>query len=679
MTIKESLGQDGPLAQAIPDYSYRPQQIAFAEQVAEALAHHEQLIVEAGTGTGKTLAYLVPSIISGKKTLIATGTKALQDQLFHRDLPTVRDALGVPCNIALLKGRSNYLCHYRVKRNETRARFASREQLTEFQRIQDWAHTTRDGDISELSALSEDSPVWSLATSTADNCLGSECEFINKCCVNEARARAQKADVVVINHHLFFADLALRDEGITDLLPDRDAIIFDEAHQLPEVGVQFFGTSVSARQIQELMNDALLEIESTGLENKAIVENANDGIIRTIQSLHQALGQQSRAAWKKLKTNAEAQAGVLELAHLLLNYYKLFEGLAEHGKGLESVAHRAVSLHDKLNVFLQVDESAVQWFDSRKSNFVLYKTPLEIAEPFQDNINRYKQAIIFTSATLSSGDNFDFFKNRLGLNEAKTARWDSPFDYEHNSLLYLPENMPNPTESGFIERVVDTAIPVINACQGRTFMLFTSHHGLNQAAELLKDELDYPLLIQGTVSKRRLIEQFRSLGNAVLLGTASFWEGVDIKGEALSCVIIDKLPFSSPTDPITAARIDGMRQQGREPFREYQIPQAIIALRQGVGRLIRDEKDRGVLMLCDPRILSKSYGRMFLRCLPRMPITQRLADITRFMTLDLANSSSQDSIGEGQNPGYSIKSLINSGITGSGVVQVEHPGAGMGK
>ncbi|MDH5376922.1 MAG: ATP-dependent DNA helicase [Gammaproteobacteria bacterium] len=634
--LQDVLSDQGPLAKAIPHYKCRPQQLHFAERVEHALEHNESLVVEAGTGTGKTLAYLVPIFRSGKKCLVSTGTKNLQDQLYHRDIPMIRDALATGAVISLLKGRSNYLCHYRLHRHANTARFTSREQAIAFQKIQDWARTTKSGDIAEMSQLSEDSPVWSLATSTADSCLGGECEYISQCCVNEARARAQKADIVVINHHLFFADLALRDDGVADLLPACDAIVFDEAHQLADTGIQFFGTIISARQVLELINDANSECETDALELLSPLADQASTLHKIIDRLHKLLGTSNRSAWQDVDESQRCTQVVHELIDALETLTDLFSRVAEKTKGLANILERSENIVHRFRAFLAEDENIIRWFESRKNNFVLHKTPLEIAKPFQENMQRLNQSMIFTSATLSTGTRFDYFKQRLGLEEIETHQWASPFDYEHQSLLYLPEGIPEPQSPRFTLAVIEKAKEIIEICQGRTFVLFTSHQALNQAAEKLRNEIDFPILVQGEGSKNRLLEQFRTLENAVLLGTSSFWEGVDVKGRALSCVIIDKLPFASPGDPIIAARINELAQKGEHPFMKYQLPDAIITLRQGVGRLIRDETDRGVLVICDPRILSKSYGKSFLRSLPRIPITQDIQDVVEFMSEETA-------------------------------------------
>ena len=627
----ELLGPDGPLAQHVTGFAPRRQQQEMAEAVAQAIDDYGVFVAEAGTGTGKTYAYLVPALLSGKKVIISTGTKNLQDQLFHRDLPVVRKALSTPVTAALLKGRANYLCLHRLDMSELEGRFNAREQLAELVRIRTWAGRTHSGDIAEIDDIPEDSPIWPQVTSTVDNCLGQECPSFNDCHVLKARRGAQEADLVVINHHLLFADMVLRDEGFGELLPGANAVILDEAHQLPETASNFFGLSLGSRQFLELARDARTEqIKEAG--DMAELASAADRLEKATRDFRLALGTNSRrGTWKELADNPNVAPALQALREQLALLSEQLEPAAARGKGLENCAKRCIELQDRLNRLTDTaPDNHVHWFETYTRAFTLNLTPIDIADTFRGHRQRQKSAWIFTSATLTVGNSFDHFAARMGLHDALMERWDSPFDFSRLALLYLPANMPDPNDKAHTAAVVTASLPVIEASGGRAFMLFTSHRALQEAAALLQGKANFPLLIQGSAPRGELLERFRRLGNAVLLGTSSFWEGVDVRGPALSCVIIDKLPFASPADPVLQARIEAIRLQGGNPFGDYQLPQAVIALKQGVGRLIRDVNDRGILMLCDARLLSKSYGRIFLDSLPAMPRTRELTDVQWF-------------------------------------------------
>jgi ATP-dependent DNA helicase DinG len=632
---RELLGEGGPLARHVPGFSPRAEQQEMAVAVADAIAAQEKLIVEAGTGTGKTFAYLMPVLHSGRRVIISTGTRHLQDQLFNHDLPRVRDALQVPVNTALLKGRSNYLCHHRLALTAGDAGRLPAQQQHDLECIRAWSARTGSGDIAGLGEVPEHSPVWPRVTSTQENCLGQECEYFRDCFVVRARRAAMEADVVVINHHLLFADMALREEGFGELLPGVDLVIIDEAHQLPEVASLFFGTSLSSHQLLELARDAQVEHSREAGDMSELPDAALrlDGIVRRLRL---ALGgQDRRAAWETVERHQRVSESLAELGETLAQLVDWLQLAAGRGKGLESCWQRGRVIQERLAVFRQetVSES-IQWFETHRRSFRLNQTPLDVAPAFSRALELLPEAWVFTSATLAVGSGFDHYASRLGLEEARTLKLDSPFDYRKNALLYLPQDMPDPGEASYTRNVVERAREVLSASAGRAFLLFTSHAALQEAADLLGDGLDYPLLVQGTRPRNELLEDFRRLGNAVLLGTSSFWEGVDVRGDALSCVIIDKLPFASPGDPVLQARIDALRQQGRNPFMEYQLPQAVIALKQGVGRLIRDVDDRGVLVICDPRLQRRSYGRIFLASLPGMPVTREVDAVYDFFAAD---------------------------------------------
>ncbi len=628
-SISELLGTNGPLAKHIPGFASRSQQQAMAETVAEALEKDGLLIAEAGTGTGKTFAYLVPALLCGKKVMISTGTKNLQDQLFHRDLPTVREALGISTSIALLKGRANYLCHHRLEMLEGRR--MRPEQQDQLARIRSWTGRTRSGDTAELGEIPEDSSIWPMVTSTTDNCLGSECPAYSECFVMNARKDAQAADVLVVNHHLFFADMALRDEGFGEILPGVNAFIFDEAHQLPEVASVFFGLNLGGRQIVDLGRDTLVELHAEA-PDQDLAQACVTKLEKSVRDFRLALGTDTRRGpWAKVAESRVLIDAADDLLATLIRLEEVLEPLAERGKGLERCWRRCLELQTRFGQFVDgTEQNYIQWFETHSRSFVLHMTPLDIHETFRAYVDKHRSAWVFTSATLAVGDSFKHFARNLGIEDARGELWDSPFDFEQQAMLYVPTHMPQPNTAEYTGAVVEAAMPVIEACGGRTFFLLTSHRALREVAERLEGEIEYPLLVQGTLPRAELLERFRELGNAVLVGTSSFWEGVDVRGEALSCVIIDKLPFSSPGDPVLQARLDAMREQGLNPFFDFQVPQAVITLKQGVGRLIRDVSDRGVLMICDPRLFGKSYGRVFRNSLPPMPITRDAADVQAF-------------------------------------------------
>lgn len=630
--MHDILGPQGPFAHAVSGFQPRSQQQAMAEAVAAAIAEYGTLIAEAGTGTGKTYAYLVPALLSGKKVIVSTGTRNLQDQLFHRDLPMVRSALNVPVSVALLKGRANYLCQHRLRMAELEGRFATREMVDQFQRVRSWAGRTQAGDIAEVNDVAEDSPLWPLVTSNADNCLGGECLDLNECHVAKARRAAQEAELVVINHHLLFADMALKEDGFGELLPTAEAYIIDEAHQLPEVASTFFGVSVGGRQLLELARDSVLEHQREAGDMPELVKAAETLEYR-VRDLRLAFGNEGRRLWNEVRTEAKVVTAFTEMGEALSALHELLSAAAPRGKGLENCCDRAELLQARLTQFGEPAISEqIYWLEIYPRTFTLNATPLAVAEPFQRFMAMRKAAWIFTSATLAVKDDFSHYARQLGLEAAATAKWDSPFDYARNALLYVPPDMPEPNSADYTDAVIEAALPVVEASRGRAFLLFTSHRALKRAAEVLTGRCDYPLLVQGSAPKSELLRQFRELGNAVLLGTGSFWEGVDVRGEALSCVVIDKLPFAMPDDPVLQARVQAIEKQGGNAFRDHQLPTAVISLKQGVGRLIRDAQDRGVMMLCDPRLISRSYGKVFLDSLPPMRRTRRLDRVQQFFT-----------------------------------------------
>lgn len=637
--MEQVLSAEGPFAKLIKGFQARPQQQAMLQTILTTMQQQSTAIIEAGTGVGKTFAYLVPALLNPERVIVSTGSKTLQDQLYHKDLPLVRKALHSSSKIALLKGRANYLCLYRMELTLTEGRLPDRNSVVWLRRIRDWAALTRTGDIAELSSVPHDADIWQRVTSTVDNCLGMQCKHYQDCHVVKARRNAQEADLLVVNHHLFFADLALKEEGFGELLPSANMVILDEAHQLPEIASGFFSDTFSSRQLLDWKRDTLLEAVENAADMPQI-RDALDQFEKAILDLRLAMdvpGQ--RAPWSTInqKPAIASQLEVLQERFALLT--GLLEHAAERSKGLQTAYQRLLEQQARLQRLYTPQADSVQWFETFTRGFTITTTPLDVAVPFRKSLAELPCSWVMTSATLAVGQSFEHFSQRMGMEGATTLQLDSPFDYWHHALLYLPAGLPEPQDRDFVSAVVEASIPVINACGGRTFMLFTSYRALNEAADLLREQIDYPLLVQGESSQRDMIDKFRELGNAVLLGTASFWEGVDVRGEALSCVIIDKLPFAAPNDPVLEARMDAIRQRGGNPFTEYQIPQAVIALKQGVGRLIRDANDKGVLMLCDSRLRTRNYGKIFLDSLPHMPRTQKLDIVKRFFAGTLLENS----------------------------------------
>ncbi|WP_027157238.1 ATP-dependent DNA helicase [Methylobacter luteus] len=624
-------GSDGALSKIISGYHPRAAQVEMAEAIARAVEESRNLIAEAGTGTGKTFAYLVPAILSAKKVIISTGTKNLQDQLFNKDLPVIRKAIKKPFVAALLKGRSNYLCTYRLKNAFESTLGFNKEDAAALAKIRSWAQRTKIGDVSEMSEVAEADPIWYQATSSAENCLGQECPDYAECFLVKARKKAQEAEILVVNHHLLCADWSIRDSGFGELLPDADVVIIDEAHQLADTASNFLGINIGGRQLNDLASDALVEYFKDATDIPAL-RTACEDLDHEVKDLRLAFGiELRRGEWHEIENNPKIAAGLTAVKEQLQRLNDQLELASVKTKGLESCFKRAEELLQQLKIIIDDDSGKwIRWYEVHKKTFTLSRTPLDIAAEFSSFMQRHQAVWIFTSATLSVAHKFDHFSNNLGLIDAASASWGSPFDYANQSLFYHPKGLPQPNDPEFIPLIMNFALPVLQASKGRAFFLFTSHRALKQAETLLKDKLDYPLLVQGSRPKGLLLEQFKVAGNAVLLGTSSFWEGVDVRGEALSCVIIDKLPFSSPGDPVLKARLNAMERQGRNPFFEHQLPAAVIALRQGIGRLIRDVKDRGVLMVCDPRLLKRSYGQIFLDSVPPMKRTRDIEDVRAF-------------------------------------------------
>ena len=626
------LGPDGPFARDVPGFAPRAVQQTMAQAVEEVIAERQVLIAEAGTGTGKTYAYLVPALMSGKRVIVSTGTKTLQDQLFHRDLPQVRSVLGARLSAALLKGRANYLCLHRLEQAQQEGRFASREQAAELQAIRAWSKRTLAGDRAELAEIAEDSPLWPRVTSTTENCLGSDCPMFAECFVVKARRAAQEADLVVVNHHLLFADLAIKQEGFGEILPGAHAFILDEAHQIPELAGQFFSVNLSARQLNELAGDALAECANVS-GALAALQPLVDPLNLAVKRLRLALDRfPPKGAFHQIERDGEVERELAALHEALSALAAALDQQSERSRGLASVSERATEQVARLaHLTDNHRHDTVHWYELSSHGFAFHATPLDLAPPLRELRAQSHAAWIFTSATLSVAGQFTHFARQLGLDDPVELCLDSPFDYARQALAYLPQGLPDPSAQDYTERVIDAALPVLEASRGRAFLLFTSHRALRRAAEILPSRVAFPLFVQGSAPRNRLLEAFRESGNGVLLGAASFWEGVDVAGEALSVVVIDKLPFAAPDDPVLVARLDALREAGANPFTDWQVPNAVIALKQGAGRLIRDVNDRGVLMLCDPRLSSRGYGKLFLASLPPLPRTRLAAEAQNFL------------------------------------------------
>nr|WP_240619798.1 ATP-dependent DNA helicase [Cupriavidus neocaledonicus] len=652
----------GTLAQAIPGYRPRASQHKMAEAVAGAIAQNDSVIVEAGTGTGKTYAYLVPAMLWGGKVILSTGTKNLQDQLFLRDIPTVRHALNVPVSVALLKGRANYVCHYHLERAQAGGRLASRQDAAWLREIGRFIKETATGDKAELASVPENAPVWQMVTSTRDNCLGSECPHYKDCFVMRARKEAQQADVVVVNHHLFFADVVLRDTGMAELLPAANTVIFDEAHQLPETATLFFGETLSTSQLLEIARDTVAEGLSHARDAVDWVALAAP-LERAARDLRLAFSKDNaRLALGQIEADrriAEPFNETLDaLDAALSDFVGMLESQAERAESLQQCHRRALELANKLAAWRtdapaapvtqpqqgeeQGDAAAaagpetVRWVEVFSHTVQLHRTPLSIAPIFTRQRGGQPRAWVFTSATLSVKGNFTHYAAQLGLDKDRSLTLPSPFDYAQQGLLYVPRDMPAPQSPQFTDAVVQAALPLIEAAGGRTFLLCTTLRAVQRASDLLYDAfaergLNLPLLVQGQASRTELLDRFRELGNAVLVGSQSFWEGVDVRGEALSLVIIDKLPFAPPDDPVLAARMEVLQKKGLSPFAVHQLPHAVITLKQGAGRLIRSESDRGVLAIFDTRLVEKPYGRQIWQSLPPFTRTREAATAVRFL------------------------------------------------
>ncbi|MFA5521859.1 MAG: ATP-dependent DNA helicase [Castellaniella sp.] len=661
--LAEIFAGDGPLARASGNYQFRPAQLALAQAVHGALQERRVLVAEAGTGTGKTWAYLVPALLARGKVLISTGTRTLQDQLYHRDLPRVREALAVGGSAALLKGRANYVCHYHLQALlEGKGEPLSATEARQLRRIEVFARQSTTGDRAELATVPEDAPIWRRVTSTRENCLGAECPYIRDCFLYQARRRAQEADVVVINHALFMADLSLRDEGITDLLPEADMVVFDEAHQLSGVATQFLGTAVSTQQLIELSDLVVAHgrAHAPGVQDWDALGEALSAGARGLRLACAALEEMPgrRAVAHGLPSPGDFAQALDALCASLDTIGKSLGMVAESHPDLAATAGQTDTLAGRLTAWRQPEAKPeagdavqdddgeenvwVRWVEWLRTGVRLHSAPLWVASRFRRS-RRDGQAWVLTSATLSVNGDFSAFQRQLGLEDAETATWPSPFDYANQALLYVPRSLPQPSDFGFARAFVDVLLPLVRAASGGVLVLCTTLRAVSRLAELLEAEgLDRPVLRQGQRARAALLDEFREQGRAVLVGSASFWEGVDVPGEALTVLAIDKLPFAPPDDPVLQARLQACRRRGGNPFMEYQLPEAAIALKQGAGRLIRSESDRGILLVGDVRLVDKPYGRLLWRGLPPFRRTREPHEALEFLGHSPAQLSQSD-------------------------------------
>jgi ATP-dependent DNA helicase DinG len=648
----EVFGPDGLIARAHPEYEHRPGQIEMARAVMRAFEEKHHLIVEAGTGTGKTLAYLVPAVAAALggngRVIVSTGTKNLQEQLMEKDIPFLQSILPKPFKATYMKGRNNYLCLNRLARAQSAPVLEGLDEVDYFEEVCDWSRETETGDRAELANLPESLSFWRHIDARSESCLGQKCPDFDPCFITRMRDRAQEADIVVVNHHLFFADLSLRNGNYGSVLPDYTAVILDEAHLVEEVASEYFGAQVSNYQIEDLARDlGMLTIDDAAADREL-----TKSVARLSQfsgdfwmGFRDGRGEDGRypiIPGTFARRNSEGELEATRLGEL----YVVFEGAIERAETtldalkekppeIESLIRRLRQIRFDLQFIVTgADKKFVYWLERRNRGIFLRASPIDVAGLLQDKLFEEVPTVVLTSATLSSGGNFAFIRDRLGLDTADDLIAESSFDYENQAILYLPARMPDPRDREWAPAAAAEVTRILNATEGRAFVLSTSLAGMQSLFENVWSEIDYPCLVQGSASKSQLLKQFRETPNAVLFATSSFWQGVDVRGEQLSCVIIDKLPFAVPTDPIVAARQRYIEDSGGSSFYQYSVPQAIIALKQGLGRLIRSTTDRGVLAILDPRLRTKGYGRTFLQSLPPCRVTSRISDLASMLSTD---------------------------------------------
>ena len=630
--IKQLFSATGPLALSIDGYTPRQPQIDMAVAVDDALKTRAQLVVEAGTGTGKTFAYLAPALKSKGKTIISTGSKALQEQLYHRDLPVLVKALGAAKKTALLKGRANYLCTYRLTQHVAHVPTDDPDVMHQLAMVAKFASETHSGDLADCIGIEEDAKVLPYVSSTADNCLGKECPDFQECYIRKARLKAADADVVVINHHLFFADMAVKESGFAELMPNADAYIFDEAHQLSEIASDYFGETMSTKKLVDLIND-LRAIYRAEIPDMLQLGKSLNKLETSVADLRLQFGVDgSRGDWREKLSNKL----ICSALHRVISDFRVcVSGLKlclERSDKIEHPFERVLAFKGQLErVFDTAQTGFSYWYETTRRYLTINITPLNVSAKFALMMKESGAGFVFTSATLSVDNELSHFNASLGLKPKQSMMVDSPFDYANQALLCLPRYLPQSHEDNMPHAIVKLTLELIKSAKGRCFVLFTSYRMMHLVAEGLTTQMDYPVYMQGQMSKRIILEKFTRHGNAVLLGTASFWEGVDVRGSTLSCVIIDKLPFAAPDDPLLQAKMQDCQMQGKDPFAHIQLPQAVIALKQGVGRLIRDNKDKGVLVICDNRLVTRQYGQVFLKSLPPMRRTRSLEDANTFL------------------------------------------------
>src|SRR5712675_732840 len=638
--MQEIFGHDGLIAKAHPEYEHRPGQIQMAEAVVRAFEQRRHLIVEAGTGTGKTLAYLVPAIAaacgSGARVVISTGTKNLQEQLMEKDIPFLQDVLPAKFRAAVMKGRNNYACLHRIKRADSMPVLEGLDEVDHFDEVFRWVTQTNTGDRAELYSLPENLPFWRHIDARSDTCLGQQCPDFEPCFITRMRQRAIDADIIVVNHHLFFADLALRNGAYGSVLPDYAAVILDEAHQIEDVASEYFGAQVSTYQLDDLLRDVgALKLEDRETERElarisARVQRFADAFWI---SFREGRGLEGRFALAPVARGGESQAGMPALPYhafdnALNRLETTLDGMPEPPTDAESIVRRTRQVRFDLNFIIKgEDKKFVYWLERRGRGVFLRSSPIDVSGLLQDKLFEKVPTVVLTSATLSSAGNFNFIRERLGLDQAEEMIAESIFDFETQAVLYLPPTMPDPRSPQWSRAAADEVVKIVNATEGRAFVLSTSLAGMNELFDRVAPEIDYPCFVQGSASKGALLKKFRSTPQAVLFATSSFWQGVDVRGEQLSCVIIDKLPFAVPSDPVVAARQRYIEENGGSSFYEYSVPQAIISLKQGLGRLIRSATDKGVLAVLDPRLKTKMYGQMFLKSLPPCRVTSNVEDL----------------------------------------------------
>lgn len=647
--MNEVFGSDGLIARYHPDYEFRPGQLEMARRVADALVNRKHLLVEASTGIGKTLAYLIPAIGSGRRVIISTGTKNLQEQIFYKDIPFLQRILPRRFRATYLKGRSNYICLHRLKRAENTPVLEGLEEVDYFQMIRAWAYESETGDRAELAELPENLSFWRHLDARSDICLGSKCPSFDPCFITRARQAALESDLVIVNHHLFFADLALRGREWGQVLPDYSAVIFDEAHQIEDIAAQYFGASISSYQIEDLVAD-ISRLAITDVEAAREITKASARVVRMADQFWLSFSDRSAASsqanearfninrqmFARKRSDGEMESTIhgeryLALKSALDRLRASLEVVKDAPPEMEAILRRIEQSSFDLDFIVRGEEETfVYWGERRGRGVFLQATPIDASGILNDRLFSKTDSVILTSATLTSANSFSFIRSRLGLEEADELVAESNFDYRRQSLLYLPPKMPDPRSPAYTEAAAAEIIRIITASRGRAFVLSTSYSQMQALRAIVEPEVDYPVLMQGEGSRSGLLDRFRRTEGAVLFATSSFWQGVDVRGEALSCVIIDKLPFAVPTDPVVAARQRLIEKEGRSSFSEYSIPSAVITLKQGIGRLIRSATDRGVISILDPRLLTKGYGRSFLQSINRSPITRRIEDVEAF-------------------------------------------------